>query len=101
MATRLRAAGKMNWPQYSNWKQKWDDYVAQLPPRSGGFATQAEKAITRNGRPFVRLVLEALASNRINSVDAARHLDLKFEHFDDLRKEMVFGSSRGGGGEEE
>jgi len=45
-----------------------------------------EKAVNRAGRPFAQLVLEALAANRITPVDASRYLDLKFEHFDKLRR---------------
>lgn len=85
MATRLRESGVMNWARYRAWREAWDKYVASLPPRRGGFATPPEKAINRSGRPFVQLVLEALDTNRITSVDAGRYLDLKFEHFGRLR----------------
>ena len=58
---------------------------AAIGGRRDEFATPPEEAINRNGRPFVQLVLEALDANRITSVDAGRHLDLKFEHFGKLR----------------
>lgn len=89
MATRLASGGYMSWPQYHAWRKTWDAYVEQLPPRSGGPVAQSLKAIGRNGRPFTALVLGALAANRITSVDAARFLDLKFHHFDDLRLRLV------------
>ena len=89
MATRLRSSGHMSWPQYHAWREAWDDVVSKLPPRKGGFATPVETAISRAGRPFAALVVEALSANRITSTDAARFLGLKFEHFgklsDDLR----------------
>ena len=85
MATRLRASGYFDWPHYQNWRRGWDAWVASLPPKSGGFATPVGQALTRNGRPYVQLVLEALGSNRITTVDAARFLDLKAEHFEKLR----------------
>jgi Zn-dependent peptidase ImmA (M78 family)/transcriptional regulator with XRE-family HTH domain len=85
LATRLRESGFMSWQAYGIWRDEWSAFVAALPPRSGGFATPAEKAVSRAGVPFTRLVLEAMAANRITSVDAARYLDLKFHHFDDLR----------------
>jgi hypothetical protein len=88
MATRLQASGLMSWPEYAAWKNSWDAYVATLPPRGGGFAHPVDKAIGRSGRPYVQLVLEALATNRITAVDASRYLDLKFEHFDKLRDSM-------------
>lgn len=88
MATRLRTSGFMDWPQYRSWKESWDRYVATLPPRGGGFAHPIELALGRNGRPYVRLVLEALAANRITSVDASRHLGLKFEHFDKVKESL-------------
>ncbi len=50
-----------------------------------------EKAVNRAGRPFAQLVLEALSANRITSMDAARYLDLKFEHFDKLRAHLTAG----------
>lgn len=91
-ATRLRESGFMTWPQYNHWRTQWQSYVAALPPRRGGFATPVEKAVNRAGRPFAQLVLEALSSNRITSVDAARYLDLKFEHFESLRSHLTQGS---------
>jgi len=91
MATRLRESGYINWTQYNAWREQWQAYVATLPPRRGGFATPAQKAVNRAGQPFARLVLEALSSNRITPVDASRYLDLKFEHFDKLRTQLMQG----------
>lgn len=91
-ATRLREAGFMTRDHYRHWRTEWDAYVAALPPRRGGFATPAEKALSRAGRPFAQLVLEALSANRITSVDAAHYLDLRFGHFDDLRAHLTRGS---------
>ncbi|TMQ73235.1 MAG: ImmA/IrrE family metallo-endopeptidase [Candidatus Eisenbacteria bacterium] len=84
MATRLRESGHMTWTKYDAWRHTWDEFVSTLRPRRGGFATRGEKAVNRAGRPFAALVLEALAANRITSVDAARFLNLKFEHFEKL-----------------
>jgi Zn-dependent peptidase ImmA (M78 family) len=94
MATRLRESGFMSWNRYNEWRGEWNEYVASLPARTGGFATPAEKALNRHGRPFVQLVLEAMSANRITSVDAARYLELKFQHFDQLR-ELVSGPGTG------
>lgn len=91
MATRLRESGFMAWTQYNHWREQWQTYVETLPPRSGGFASPMEQAVSRAGRPFAQLVLEALSANRITSVDASRYLDLKFEHFDKLRAHLVRG----------
>ncbi len=90
-ATRLRESGFMTWDQYNQWREQWQAYVATLPPRRGGFATPVQKAVNRAGQPFAQLVLEALSANRITSVDAARYLDLKFEHFDKLRTHLAHG----------
>lgn len=95
MATRLRASGYIGWPEYQAWRQRWNEYVKTLPPRSGGFAHPVDLAVNRNGRPYVQLVLEALAANRITSVDASRHLSLKFEHFDRLRESLRGGPVSG------
>ena len=43
----------------------------------------------------MQLVLEALDANRITSVDAARYLDLRFEHFGKLRDVLSQGSIGG------
>jgi len=99
MATRLRASGYMSWPQYNAWKARWSEYTATLPPRSGGFSHPVDIALNRTGRPYVQLVLEALAANRITSVDASRHLGLKFEHFEKLKESLRGGPSRGGADE--
>jgi len=94
MATRLRESGFMSWNRYNAWRDEWNQYVSSLPARAGGFATPAEKAMNRHGRPFVQLVLEAMSANRITSVDAARYLELKFQHFDQLRQ-LVSGPGTG------
>ena len=91
MATRLRESGFMTWATYNAWREQWLAYVATLPPRRSGFATPVEKAISRAGWPFAQLVLEALSANRITSVEASRYLDLKAEHFDDLRTHLGSG----------
>lgn len=91
MATRLRESGFISWAHYNRWRSEWQSYVASLPPRTGGFATPVGKALNRAGQPFARLVLEALAANRITSVDASRYLDLKFEHFEKLRVRLSEG----------
>lgn len=84
-ATRLRESGFMSWQRYQEWRGEWMKFVSSLPKRSGGFASPAEKTVGRAGRPFVKLVLEAMDANRVTSADAARHLDLKLHHFDQLR----------------
>lgn len=97
MATRLRADGAMTWDGYRAWKESWDAYVATLPPRKGGFATPVDKTLSRGGRPFAQLVLQALDSNRITSVDACRYLDLRFDHVEKLRLELRGGPGGTGG----
>ena len=91
MATRLRESGIMTWARYRSWRETWEKHLATLPRRRGGFATPPEKAINRGGRPYMQLVLEALDANRITSVDAARCLDLRFEHFGKLREMLSQG----------
>jgi Zn-dependent peptidase ImmA (M78 family) len=93
MATRLRAEGAMTWDGYRQWKQDWDAYVETLPPRRGGFATPLDKALSRGGRPFAQLVLQALDANRITSVDACRYLELRFDYVEKLRLELRGGPS--------
>jgi len=88
MATRLRESEYMSWTRYNQWRADWDGYVATLPARRGGFASPAEKAVSRAGRPFTQLVLEALSANRLTAVDAARYLDLRFEHFENLKTHL-------------
>lgn len=99
MATRLRASGLMDWPKYRAWKEAWNEYLATLPPRRSGPVHPVDKALGRNGRPYVQLVMEALAANRITSVDASRYLGLRFEHFDKL-KESLSGGPGGGDADE-
>jgi len=94
MATRLRAAGQLTWAGYQRWKKDWDKYVAELPPRRGGFASPVEKTLGRAGRPFAQLVLEALDANRITAVEACRYLDLRWDHVEKLRMELRVGSGK-------
>ncbi|MBA3353724.1 MAG: ImmA/IrrE family metallo-endopeptidase [Blastocatellia bacterium] len=95
MATRLRESDYMSWTRYNQWRADWEAYVSTLPKRRGGFASPVEKAVSRAGRPFTQLVLEALSSNRLTAVDAARYLDLRFEHFENLRAHVSRGPSEG------
>lgn len=86
MATRLRSIGAFSWAGYTQWKNKWNEYLAGLKaPKKKGFATPTSKTLSRGGWKFSQLVLEALDANRITSVDASRYLDLKFNHFETLR----------------
>jgi hypothetical protein len=94
MATRLRIAGAMTWNAYRQWKAKWAEYLASLTPRKGGFASPVDKTLTRAGRPLAQLVVEAMDLNRITAVQACQHLNLRFEHFDELRTELRLGSRR-------
>lgn len=95
MATRLRESGFMTWSAYRTWRTEWVAYTKELKPRTSGFATPVETAVSRAGRPFAQLVLEALSANRLTAVDASRYLDLKFEHFEKLRAHL---QDRPGGG---
>jgi Zn-dependent peptidase ImmA (M78 family)/DNA-binding XRE family transcriptional regulator len=88
MATRLRTAGALSWDGYRQWRQDWERHVASIKPRVGGFASPVDKALGRGGRPFARLVLEALDANRITSVEASHYLDLRFDHVEKLRREL-------------
>lgn len=99
MATRLRASGIFTWAQYRAWRAGWEAWVATLPMRKGGFAHPVTMAVSRAGRPFTSTVLEALATNRIGPVEAARHLDLKFEHFEKLKDALR--ERPGAGGDDE
>jgi len=63
--------------------------VVAMPPRKSGFATPVERALGRAGRPLTQLVIEALDSNRITAADASRYLDLRFDHLEGLRAELV------------
>jgi Zn-dependent peptidase ImmA (M78 family) len=87
MATRLRAVGELSWDGYNGWKKSWNEFIAALPKRRG-FASPIHKTLGRSGRPFVQLVIEALDANRITAVQASRYLDLRFDHFENLRAEL-------------
>lgn len=89
MATRLRASGYFDWAHYHEWKRGWESFVATLTPRSNGFAHPIDLTLGRAGHPFTRTVLEALDANRITPVNAARYLDLKFEHFEKLKAALT------------
>jgi Zn-dependent peptidase ImmA (M78 family)/transcriptional regulator with XRE-family HTH domain len=92
-ATRLRESGYLTWTQYNAWRDLWNAYLEQFPPRKGGFATPVSKTLGRGGRMFAQLVLEAFDTHRITTADAARYLDLRPDHFDKLRQRLVAGSS--------
>lgn len=93
MATRLRSAGAMSWTTYEQWRADWAAYVASLKLTKGGFASPVDRTLGRAGRPFVQLVLESLDANRITAVDASRYLDLRFDHVEKLRGELIRGDA--------
>lgn len=87
VATRLLWLGVMSPREYAGWKDSWQAYRETHPDRPGfGIATPAEKAVGRSGPLFTSLVLIALSSERISSVDATSYLDVGFDHVETLRK---------------
>ena len=96
LATRLRADSRLSAAAYQTWRRDWDDWLAQHPPRGGGFALPDQRALGRNGRPFVRLVIDALAQNRITATDAARYLGLRYQHFQKLTERLIGSIDHGG-----
>jgi Zn-dependent peptidase ImmA (M78 family) len=99
VAARLRSSRRMSVQAYEAWRDEWDRYVATLGPARSGPSSPAQKTLGRSGRPFAQLVLQALGSNRITSVDAARYLDLRYHHFDELRERLVARRRDASGGE--
>jgi hypothetical protein len=86
-ATRLLWLGIMSTPGYAAWKQAWQSYRDAHPDRpSFGIATPAEKAVGRSGPLLTSLVLSALSSDRISSVDATNYLDVGYDHVEKLRQ---------------
>jgi hypothetical protein len=69
--------------------------------QENGVASPIAKTLGGSGRPFVQLVIEALDANRITSVQASRYLDLRFDHFDNLRAELRIGHRRRTGARDE
>lgn len=91
-ATRLLVLGRMSPSTYRRWKDEWNVFLKEHPPKDGGgIATPAEKALNRNGTAFTTLVLEALTLERITPVDASRYLNLNYPHIEDLRLHFAFG----------
>lgn len=87
VATRLLWLGVMSPREYAGWKESWQAYRETHPDRPGfGIATPAEKAVGRSGPLFTSLVLSALSSERISSMDATSYLDVAFNHVEILRK---------------
>ncbi len=99
MATRLRASGYFGWDHYQSWRKGWESFVATLKPKTGGFAHPVDLTLGRAGRPFTQTVLEALSTNRITVVSAAHYLDLKAEHFEELKGALI--NRPGAGGDDE
>ena len=97
VATRLWDDGHLEASAYRAWRQSWDQWLADHPPRGGGFATPDQQALGRNGRPFVRLVFDALSQNRITATDAARYLDIRYQHFQKLTQRLIGPVDLGGG----
>lgn len=89
VATRLWADGRLSGSAYQAWRRDWEQWLAQRKPTKGGPVPPDQKALGRNGRPFVRLVLDALSHNRITATDAARYLDLRYQHLQTLTERLI------------
>lgn len=89
VATRALRLGLMSPRAYSEWKKDWEKWRSAHPDRPGGMATPAEKAVTRSGPLLTSLVLEALASDRISSADAASYLEVGYAHVEDLQRDWT------------
>ncbi len=87
--TRLLTDDRISRSAYQDWRREWAAWLEAHPPKGGGFSLPDQKALGRNGRPFVRLVFDALAQNRITATDAARYLDLRYEHFPKLTNRLI------------
>ena len=94
-ATRLAHLGRLSQNGYQRWRTEWTDFLKKHPPKKPrGFATPPAKALSRNGLAFTTLVLQALTTERVTSVEAARYLDLRYPHVETLRRELAFGRRR-------
>jgi Zn-dependent peptidase ImmA (M78 family)/DNA-binding XRE family transcriptional regulator len=95
MATRLLRVGPVSPHAYQRWRADWNRYLKEHPPKKPrGFATPPAKALSRNGLTFTTLVLEALTTERVTAIEAARYLDLRYPHIETLRRELTFGRGR-------
>lgn len=91
-ATRMLVLGLMSPVIYRIWKDEWNEFLTQHPPKKGGgFATHAEKALNRNGTTFTTLVIDALTLERITPVDASRYLKVGYPHIENLRMYFAYG----------
>lgn len=63
------------------------------------FAVPNRAAIVQPFLAFARHIKTVLPPNRITTVQAARHLDLKYEHFAKLRTALQNRPGAGGGDE--
>lgn len=92
LMTRLLALQLISPVVYRRWRDAWDVYQANNPPKPGfAVRTPSQKALSRHGKPFTLLVLEALSTERITSADASRHLGIGFDHVEKLRQEFAYG----------
>jgi Zn-dependent peptidase ImmA (M78 family) len=90
--TRLLVLNLMSPLSYHRWKDNWNEYLTQNPPKDkGGFATPAQKALNRNGNILTSLVIDALSFERITPVDASQYLKLNYPHVEELRMFFAFG----------
>ncbi len=95
-ATRLWRSGVLSGAEYGRWLESWNAHLRTLPQRQGGFATPVDKTVSRAGRGFAQLVLEALDTNSISMADASHYLNLRTEHFDKLRAKLFGGETAEG-----
>lgn len=91
MATRLLRTGRLAPASYNRWRGEWNQYLAEHPPKKPRVRVlPPARALGRNGYAFTILVLDALNTDRITGVQAARYLDLRFPHVETLRRDLIF-----------
>ncbi len=77
---RLLTLGHTTQQFYERKRNQYLEAVRLLQKRKG-FPPPHQDALSKLGRPFVRLVLDSYAANRVTSSDASDYLGLKLKHF--------------------
>ncbi len=84
---RLLTLGKTNQQFYRRKRRQYADEAAQAPTRKG-FVHPVTDTLSLAGKPFVRLVVDALHSDQITTSDASDYLGLRLKHLDKVEQSL-------------
>jgi len=88
---KLESRGLISFEMMRTLEEAWNETMPKSEdmPKPFGRPTEARKCVTRRGRTFVSLVLDAADADRITTADLSDFLGLRLKHLDAVREQLA------------